>query len=80
MIPDAIWTWLYSSALWLVQQLPVIEFNCASLEDMSGYLTWVGAYVDLSTAGAVLGTMLATEALIWAAQALVWIWNKIPLT
>lgn len=80
MIIDTILNWFYQGARFLILQLPTINFDCSSLSSLTGYLSWIGGYVNLPLFVSVLAFVISTEVLIWLVQFIVWLYDKIPLT
>lgn len=80
MITDAILDVAFGAIEWLVGLLPLVTFDSTVFDTVSGWLSWVGCYVDLTTWGIVAGVILGLETLILGVQVLVWLWERLPLT
>lgn len=79
MIIDALLDGADSVVLWLLGLLPVYNVTCGDVGGLAPYVRWVGGFVDMGAAGAMVGVILGLEFAVWAVQGVLWIYKKIPV-
>jgi hypothetical protein len=79
MIVDSLLSWGFGLVGWFVALLPTVSPSCGDVSLISGYLGWIGGYVDLTACAAVLTSILTIEASVQAVQAVKWLYKLIPV-